>query len=124
MFQPHRTFLALAALSLAFAPACYTTPGSHTIDTFNNVVSYPLKAGADIAIGAAREVAREMSLTEVTFNSTRESGWLMATDASDVVYEFRTESNGDGTCSISVRVGSTGDRKKSIDLIDRVRAKL
>lgn len=124
MFQTQRLALALSLLAFAVTPACYTNQGGETIKYNSLIVSYPLNASADHAIGAAREVARDMSLTEVTFSATREEGWLVATDAADVVYEFRTTANDDRTSSIDVRVGTTGDREKSRAIIERVKAKL
>lgn len=124
MYQPQRLALALSFFAFAVAPACYVGKDGH-VNKYNNlIVSYPLSATADQAIAAAREVAREMSLTEVTFSSSREEGWLVATDASDVVYEFRTTANDDRSSSIDVRVGTTGDREKSRAIIERVKAKL
>jgi|GEM_PF-3239446 len=115
--------LFLGALSVAPLAGCYTNRDNITV-IGGVIYKYPVNATADQAIGAAREVARELSLTEVTFSSTREEGWLVATDNADLTYEFRSESNGDRTSDISVRVGSSGNKQKSYDLIDRIKAKL
>jgi hypothetical protein len=83
-----------------------------------------VSATPDQAIAAAREVAREMNLTEVIFTSTTLDGKLIATSADERTFEFTTASKGDRLSDLAIRVGSTGDKELSYQLIDKIKVKL
>ena len=122
MFKQVR-FLALAcAFALLSVAGCHIDNKGvmHSFGTFSTLVS----ATPDQAITAAREVAKEMNLTEVVFESSSVEGKLIATSADERTYEFTTFAKGDRVTDLAVRVGTTGDKEKSFQIIDAIKVKL
>lgn len=121
MIQKYTFALLLGAVALAPLTSCNTgRPGITKIfGTYNTIVSAP----PDQAIAAAREVLREMSLTEVTFTSTVFDGRLVAQSATDKTFEITTRKAGERTSELSVRVG-TGDQSLTYEIIDKIKHKL
>ncbi|MBL8858013.1 MAG: DUF3568 family protein [Planctomycetes bacterium] len=122
MFKQVR-FLALAcALALSTAAGCHIDNKGvmHSFGTFSTLVS----ATPDQAIAAAREVAKEMQLTEVVYTANSVEGKLIATSADERTYEFTTFAKGDRVTDLAVRVGTTGDKEKSFQIIDAIKVKL
>lgn len=118
--------LALVALvgTLALSPlaGCYIGQDGvkRNFGTYSTLVS----ATPDQAIAAAREVAREMNLTEVVFTSNASEGHLVATSPDERTYEFTTFGKGDRVTDLAIRVGTTGDKDKSYQLLDAIKGKL
>jgi hypothetical protein len=112
----------LVALVLVPLSGCWTTMDSktHTIfGTHSEVVS----GTPDQVIAAAREVVREMKLTEVSSRSSKMDGQLLATTATEKTVEILAESKGERMTNLSVRVG-TGDKDLSYQLIEQIKNRL
>ncbi|MDZ4774369.1 MAG: DUF3568 family protein [Planctomycetota bacterium] len=120
MFKHVRIVLA----ALAFVPlsACHIDAQGrkHAFGTFSTLVS----ATPDQAIAAAREVAQEMNLTEVVFTSNASEGKLIAMSPDERTYEFTTFGKGDRVTDLAVRIGTTGDKAQSFQIIDAIKGKL
>lgn len=122
MFKPLGFLVLLCALTIAPLAGCYTGQDGVTrsFGTYSTLVS----ATPDQAISAAREVAREMNLTEVVYTSTSVDGKLIATSADERTFEFTTSAKGDRVSDLAIRVGTTGDKEMSYQLIDKIKVKL
>lgn len=122
MFNASRIFVLFVALALLPFAGCHIDAQGvkHSFGTYSTLVS----ATPDQAIAAAREVAREMNLTEVVFTSNASEGKLIATSPDERTYEFTTFGKGDRVTDLAVRVGSTGDKDKSFQLLDAIKGKL
>lgn len=122
MFKPFRILVLIGALALVPLAACHidSQGRKHNFGTYSTLVS----ATPDQAISAAREVAREMNLTEVVFTSSATEGKLIATSPDERTYEFTTFGKGDRVTDLAVRVGTTGDKDQSFQIIDKIKVKL
>lgn len=121
MFHKYALTLLLGAVTLAPITACHSpTKGvTNYFGTYTTMVS----ASADHTIAAARDVAREMNLTEITYKATPAEGELIAQNSTDKTFEIRTAKEGDRVCQLSVRVG-TGDKELSYAIIEKIKMKL
>lgn len=122
MFKPLRIVVLPIALALVPLAGCWIGQDGvkRNFGTYSTLVS----ATPDQAITAAREVAREWNLTEVVFTSNASEGHLVATSPDERTYEFTTFGKGDRVTDIAVRVGTTGDKEKSFQILDAIKAKL
>jgi len=116
------SFLSLLTC-LCLVAACKT---SH-VGVTNHFGSYEavVAAPADRAIGAAEEVVHELRLRLVSSQSTAVDGRVEALTANDRKVVIQTETAGASVSRLSVRVGNGfGDESLSLDIIERIRAKL
>lgn len=119
----HKYAFALLAGIVALAPLSGCNTGREGITKVFGTYTTRVSAPADQAIAAAREVFREMSLTEVSYTATVFDGRLIAQSATDKTFEVTTRKAGERMSELSVRVG-TGDEKLTYEIIDKIKMKL
>ncbi len=123
MMHSLRTSLFYALLSLSIASACETSQVGVT-NRFGSIEA-KLATTPNRATAAAEEVLREMELRMGEVMSTAIDGRVEAQTANDDQVVIRTKAGGPDVTEISIRVGSgMGDEALSLEILDRIRAKL
>jgi hypothetical protein len=112
----------LVALVLPFA-ACKTSQVGvkNTFGTYKTLLS----AMPEDVTEAAAEVAQDLKLANVQVTSTTIDGQVKAYTADETKVSISSKLAGDGVTEIKIRVGAGfGDEMLSLDILDRIKAKL
>lgn len=116
------TLVLVASLAVPFA-ACKTSQVGvkNTFGTYNTLLS----SNPEEVTEAAAEVAQDLKLVNVEVTSTTVDGRVQARTADDTKVVIRSKLAGDGVTEIKIRVGAGfGDEMLSLDILDRIKAKL
>lgn len=112
----------LAALVLPVT-ACKTSQVGvkNTFGTYNTLLS----AFPEEVTEAAAETAQDLKLANVQVTSTTVDGRVEAYTADETKVTIRSKMAGDGVTEIKIRVGAGfGDEMLSLDILERIKAKL
>lgn len=121
----HRTFVPAVLLVTLVLPftACKTSQVgvTNTFGTYKTLLS----ATPERVTEAAEEAAQELKLQNIQVVSTAVDGHVEGTTANDKKVTIRAKQAGEGVTQISIRVGAGfGDEALSMDILNRVKAKL
>jgi hypothetical protein len=99
---------------------CYGAAEAAGVEYRMGSLSAGVDASARRTFTAAQEVVEELELTVVKAEASEVDGEIIVTTARERKITLRIDAVTNGTCELSIRVGSLGDEDLSIRIYERI----